>query len=46
LRAAEELISMARAEIAAYFVAFEMDGLNGREKLKNPNSLISIINID
>jgi adenine phosphoribosyltransferase len=46
LRAAEELIAMAKAETTAYYVAFEIDSLKGREKLKDPTSLISVINID
>jgi adenine phosphoribosyltransferase len=46
LRAAEELIEMAKAEIVSYYVAFEIISLKGRDKLKDPNSLISIINID
>jgi adenine phosphoribosyltransferase len=46
IRAAEELISMAKGETVAYYVAFEIAGLGGREKLSDPESLISIINID
>jgi adenine phosphoribosyltransferase len=46
LRAAEELIEMSKAEVVAYYVAFEIGPLKGKEKLKDPNALISVINID
>jgi adenine phosphoribosyltransferase len=46
LRAAEELIDMAKAEIVAYYVAFEIESLKGRDKLKYPDSLISVMGIE
>lgn len=45
MKAAEELVSMTKAETVGYFVLFEIDFLKGKEKLSKPKNLITMITI-
>lgn len=45
LKATEELALMAKAEIVAYYVVFEIEFLKGRDKLSNPEKVITMLNL-
>ena len=45
LKAAQQLVGMAKAEVGGYFVAFELDFLKGRDGLAKPENLITILHI-
>ena len=45
MKAAEDLISLTKAQLAAYFVLFEIEKLDGKKKLSKPESLISMSKI-
>lgn len=45
LEASEKLISMGGGEVTVTFCVFEVGFLKGKEKLKDPSSVISLINL-
>ena len=45
IRAAEDLIAMAKAETIAYFLVFEIVALEGKKKLSKPDNLLTLIPI-
>jgi adenine phosphoribosyltransferase len=46
MKAAEQLITMSGSRVAGYFVVFEIEGLNGKEKLgESSQNLITMIKI-
>jgi adenine phosphoribosyltransferase len=45
MRAAEDLIKMTNSQVVGYFVVFEIECINGKQKLGNPDNLITMIKI-
>jgi adenine phosphoribosyltransferase len=45
MKSAEDLIFQADCQVAAYFVVFAIDSLNGKNKLSFPDKLLSMIKI-
>ena len=45
MKAAEDLIKMAKSEIVGYYSVFEIVALEGRKKLSNEDSLVTLIKI-
>ena len=45
MRAAEDLINMTNSQVVGYFVVFEIECINGKQKLGNQNNLTTMIKI-